>query len=240
MNSLSKTADGGCLVSLRNLNQVVSLSPDFKTVRWRLGGPDSDFVFPDQTDRFTMQHTVSELPNGNILLFDNRAKLPEEEGGEKYSRALELRLDFDAKTAVKAWEFSPEPRMYSNIFSSAYRLDNGNTLVDFGSSPDFATVPIAIVEVDARGREAFRLESIDPRWRKFRTGVQNATASIRVQNPSWARRCCARRDARRRRDDRNARNEWTERLARLCQNQDLRDWRDFQDFVSPNARLSHN
>ena len=162
MNSLAKTADGGYVVSLRNLNQVISLSPDFKTVRWRLGGPDSDFDFPDPTDRFTMQHTASELPNGNILLFDNRAKLPEEEGGEKYSRALELRLDFDAKTAVKAWEFSPEPRMYSNIFSSAYRLDNGNTLVDFGSSPDFATVPIAIVEVDARGREAFRLESIDP------------------------------------------------------------------------------
>ena len=162
MNSLSKTADGGYIVSLRNLNQVISLSPDFKTVRWRLGGPDSDFDFPDPTDRFTMQHTASELPNGNILVFDNRAKLTEEEGGEKYSRALELRLDFDAKTAVKAWEFSPEPRMYSRSISSAYRLDNGNTLVNFGHSPDFATIPIAIVEADAQGREVFRLESIDP------------------------------------------------------------------------------
>ena len=162
MNSLSKTADGGYIVSLRNLNQVISLSPDFKTVRWRLGGPDSDFDFPDPTDRFTLQHTASELPNGNILLFDNQAKLPEEEGGGLYSRALELRLDFDAKTAVKAWEFSPEPRIYSRNLSSAYRLDNGNTLVNFGSSPDFANIPIAIVEADAQGREAFRLESIDP------------------------------------------------------------------------------
>ena len=109
-----------------------------------------------------MQHTASELPNGNILVFDNRAKLPEEEGGKRYSRALELRLDFDAKTAVKAWEFSPEPRMYSRILSSAYRLDNGNTLVNFGTSPDLANIPIAIAEAYARGREVFRLESIDP------------------------------------------------------------------------------
>ena len=162
MNSLSKTADGGYIASLRNINQVISLSPDFKTVRWRLGGPDSDFDFPDPTDRFTMQHTASELPNGNILLFDNRAKLPEEEGGEMYSRALELRLDFNAKTAVKAWEFSPEPRIYSRNLSSAYRLDNGNTLVNFGYSQDSMTIPIAIVEADARGREAFRLESVPP------------------------------------------------------------------------------
>ena len=162
MNSLSKTADGGYIASLRNINQVISLSPDFKTVRWRLGGPDSDFDFPDPTDRFTMQHTASELPNGNILLFDNRAKLPEEEGGEMYSRALELRLDFNAKTAVKAWEFSPEPRIYARFMSSAYRLDNGNTLVNFGFSEDFASVPIAIAEADAEGREVFRLESIDP------------------------------------------------------------------------------
>ena len=162
MNSLSKSADGGYIASLRNINQVISLSPDFETVRWRLGGPDSDFDFPDPTDRFTMQHTASELPNGNILVFDNRAKLPEEEGGERYSRALELRLDIDAKTAVKAWEFSPEPRMYSRLFGSAYRMDSGNTLVNFGLSLDFSTVPIAIAEADAQGREAFRLESIDP------------------------------------------------------------------------------
>ena len=161
-NSLSKTSDGGYIASLRNINQVISLSPDFKTVRWRLGGPDSDFDFPDPADRFTMQHTASELPNGNILLFDNRAKLPEEEGGERHSRALELRLDFDARTAVKAWEFSPEPRIYSRKLSSAYRLENGNTLVNFGYSQDSATIPIAIVEADAQGREVFRLESVPP------------------------------------------------------------------------------
>ena len=162
MNSLAKSAAGGYIVSLRNLNQVISISPDFKTVRWRLGGRDGDFDFPDPTDRFARQHTATELPNGNILLFDNQAKLPADEGGGYYSRALELRLDFESMTAVKAWEFSPEPRMYASVRSSAYRLDNGNTLINFGHSEDFATIPIAIIEADAQGREVFRLETTGP------------------------------------------------------------------------------
>ena len=162
MNSLSKSADGGYIASLRNINQVISISSDFKTMRWRLGGPASDFDFPDPTDRFMQQHTATELPNGNILVFDNRANLPKEEGGGMRSRALELRLDFETKTAVKAWEFSPEPPMYSRILSGAYRLDNGNTLINFGHSEDFAAIPIAIIEADAQGREVFRLETIDP------------------------------------------------------------------------------
>ena len=161
-NSLSESPGGGYVVSLRDLNQVVSISPDFQTVRWRLGGPGSDFDFPDPTDRFTRQHVATELPNGNVLLFDNQARLPEEEGGGRYSRALELRLDFESKTAAKAWEFSPEPPIYSRIVSSAYRLDNGNTLVNFGHSRDPAAIPIAIIEADAEGREVFRLETIDP------------------------------------------------------------------------------
>ena len=161
-NSLSESPGGGYIVSLRDLNQVVSISPDFQTVRWRLGGPDSDFDFPDPTDRFTRQHVATELSNGNVLLFDNQARLPEEEGGGRYSRALELRLDFESKTAAKAWEFSPEPPIYSRIVSSAYRLDNGNTLVNFGHSRDAAAIPIAIIEADAHGREVFRLETIDP------------------------------------------------------------------------------
>ena len=160
LNSLSRSPDGDYITSSRNRHQVISISPDFQTVRWRLGGPDSDFDFPNPADRFRVQHTAALLPNGNVLMFDNRADLP---GGDGYySRALELRLDFDAMTAVKAWEFSPDPPIYSSIVGSAYRLDNGNTLINFGHSEDAATIPIAVIEADARGREIFRLETIDP------------------------------------------------------------------------------
>lgn len=111
-------------------------------------------------DRFHAQRAAARLPNGNVLAFDNRANLPDGDGC--YSRALELRLDFDTMTAVKAWEFSPAPPIYALIASGAYRLDNGSTLINFGISEDPATIPIAIIEADEEGREAFRLETIDP------------------------------------------------------------------------------
>ncbi len=156
LNSISPSLDGGWLASLRNPSQIISISEDFQTVRWRLGGSDGDFAFPDPADMFSRQHTASQLPNGNILLFDNQAGLPAPDGDGYYSRALELRLDFDAMTAVKAWEYSPEPRLHSRIAGSAYRLDNGNTLINFGHpTPDELTT--TLVEVDARGRELFRL-----------------------------------------------------------------------------------
>ena len=160
LNSLAASPEGGYIAAVRNRNQIISVSPDFSAVRWQLSGPDSDFDFPNPSDRFNLPHTATQLPNGNVLLFDNRAAPPD--GGEEYSRALELRLDFDAKTAVKAWEFSPNPRMFSRVISGAFRLDNGNTLINFGFSEDFAAIPIAIVEADAQGREIFRLETIDP------------------------------------------------------------------------------
>ena len=172
MNSISESPGGGYIISFRNLNQVISVSPDFKTVRWRLGGPDSDFDFPEWSDRFAGQHTATELPGGNVLMFNNYASLPADEGGAIYSRALELSLDFESGTAAKAWEFNPNPRMRAPIVSSAYRLDNGNTLINFGESEDDAAIPIAIVEADAQGREVFKLETIDP-----------PTAEVSIQGP---------------------------------------------------------
>ena len=134
------------------------------------------------TDRFHAQHTAARLPNGNVLVFDNHADLPDGDG--YYSRALEFRLDFETMTPVKAWEFSPAPPIYAPIASSAYSLDSGNTLVNFGTSADFATIPIAIIEADAEGREAFRLETIDPptaeaaRWGPLRCRAYPGPESI--------------------------------------------------------------
>ena len=152
MNSLAESPEGGYLVTLRHLDQAALVSPDFQTVRWRLGGPGSDFAFPDAADVFQTPHTASPLPNGNVLLFDNRARRA---GGGFYSRALELSLDFETETAAEAWSFSPDPPIHSRIKCSAYRMDNGNTLVAFTWSDEGA--PSTIIEADPSGRETFRL-----------------------------------------------------------------------------------
>ena len=163
-NSVSIGPRGNTILSLRNRNQVVSLSPDYE-VEWQLFGPDSDYEFPNPVDRFYKQHTASQLVNGNILLFDNGDGRPEAEGGQ-YSRALELRLDDVAGTAVKVWEYRPDPDIYAPVVSSAYRLNNGNTLVKFGSRPRGETNVVSphqrlvLVEADANGDEVFRVETV--------------------------------------------------------------------------------
>ena len=181
---------GNFIVSFRARDQVISLSPDFRTMEWQLGGPDSDYEFPNPADRFYGQHTASQLANGNVLVFDNGWTRPAAEGGE-YSRALELRLDAAAGTAVKAWEYRPDPDIYSRGRGSAYRLRNGNTLVRFS-----ARERLTIVEVDAAGNEVFRLEHLprhEPPLRGYRAygGITSIMGETMLRPPAAAQRARA-------------------------------------------------
>ena len=191
LNSVSMGPRGNIVLSLRNRNQVVSLSPDYE-IEWQLFGPDSDYEFPNPADRFYKQHTAAQLANGNILLFDNGNGRPEAEGGQ-YSRALELRLDDAAGTAVKVWEYRPDPDIYARIVSSAYRLNNGNTLVNFGSRPGRTNVvspqqPLVLVEADANGDEVFRVETVQFGSRPLRyrayPGIDAIRGEIMLRPPT--------------------------------------------------------
>ena len=158
LNSITVGPRGNYVLSFRGRHQVVSLSSDLQTIEWQLHGPDSDYEFPNPADRFYAQHTASQLGNGNVLVFDNGRGRPDSEGG-LYSRALELRLDEAAGTAVKAWEYRLEPDRYSARGGSAYRLSNGNTLVNFASTA-LEGVPLTVVEVAADGSEVFRIDTL--------------------------------------------------------------------------------
>ena len=179
LNSLSVGAGGQLLLSARHRNQIFALSPDFRRVEWQLGGPGSDYEFPDPTDRFYGQHTATQLPNGHILLFDNGLGRPAAEGGA-YSRALELRLDQANGTAVKVWEYRHSPDLYAQAISSAFRLNGGHTLVNFGAAADAdkSLSPRIFVEVDGAGNEVFRVETFDSgvaRWgfpRRYRATAE--------------------------------------------------------------------
>ena len=70
---------------------------------------------------------------------------------------MELRLDRSAGTAEKVWESRSRPDIFSAYISSAYRLRNGNTLVNFGISHSDG-MSGAIVEAAADGTEVFRLD----------------------------------------------------------------------------------
>ena len=158
-NSLQIGPRGNYIVSLRSLSQVISISPSGKSIEWKLGGPDSTYEFRDPGDRFYREHTATELPNGNILIFDNGQTRPEEEGGE-YSRALELTLNTYELTAVKVWEYRPDPDVFAPSRSSAFRLDNGNTLINFETND--SDPPRLMVEVDPDGSEVWKMEIRSP------------------------------------------------------------------------------
>ena len=61
---------------------------------------------------------------------------------------MELKLDLSTKTATKVWEYRNNPDLYSNCCSSAYRLPNGNTVVDFGQDSANSPGIFHLVEVE--------------------------------------------------------------------------------------------
>ncbi len=162
-NSVQIGPRGNIIVSIVNLSQIISISSDFQRVEWSLGGPASSFTFEGPSDQFYRQHTAQQLPNGNILMFDNGRGRPEEEGGE-YSRALELALNDYDLVARKVWEYRHEPDVYAPNRSSAFRLENGNTLLNFVADPR------VVVETTSDGTEIFEAQISGTRMQgSFRT-----------------------------------------------------------------------
>ena len=174
-NSTYVADDGSTLASFRHLDQIISIAPDFKSLRWRLGGPGSDFTFPDPTDRFYHQHTAVQLANGNVLLFDNGNFRPIKEGG-LYSRALELQLDMETMTARKVWEYRHDPDLFANCCSGVTRMPNGNTLLVFAMTPaNVCCRPFHIVEVSPQSEVVWEMVHYSPgKVRQYRVHPSNS------------------------------------------------------------------
>ena len=123
-NSLYIGPAGNILLSFHYINQVISISPDWKTVQWRLGGVRGTIAVPaDQ--QTSAQHTAAEIAPNRMLMFDNRTDLQ-----PPYSRAVEYVIE--GKNARQVWQWKAPNNNYSSAVSSARRLPNGNTLIGFG------------------------------------------------------------------------------------------------------------
>lgn len=149
-NSLAIGPRGNILVSVHYFNQVLSLSPDWRTVEWRLGGVRATIPVPAGQE-FSGQHTAREIERGRILLFDNGR----DRGG--FSRAVEFTLS--EAVATKSWEWAPERANFASAVSSARRLENGHTLVAFGMSAgrSDSSGPTEAYEVTPGGGVAWHL-----------------------------------------------------------------------------------
>ena len=146
------------MMSFRHLSQLIKVDHTGSIV-WKLGGVDGDFSFVnDPLDGFSFQHGARELPNGNILLFDNGNG-----HNPQHSRAVEYRLDVNAGTATLVWQYVPDPPIFGAFMGFTQRLANGNTLIDYGARS-------VVQEVNAAGQLIWELRgpTTDGFYRAFR------------------------------------------------------------------------
>lgn len=126
-NAIDIDDDGNYLVSFRHFSEITKIDSRTGVIIWRWGGVKNEFRFIGDTLEFAFQHGIRRLANGNFVLFDNgNTHTPH------FSRAVEYRLDEQAKTATLVWSYRPSPDMFSGFFGLVQRLQNGNTLVTFG------------------------------------------------------------------------------------------------------------
>lgn len=99
---------GQLLLSPRHLDALIVLDPTTGKVVWATRGP------------WRAQHDPTFLPNGRMLLFDNR-------GSPRSSRVLE----FDPQTLAFPWTYPGETgyTFSSQIRGMSQRLPNGNTFI---------------------------------------------------------------------------------------------------------------
>ncbi len=177
MNTVALFPDNKSLVaSSRNQNSIFKIDRATGKLIWVMGyhgevedGFQGDFTIAD-ADRFYHQHDTTILPNGHILMFDNGRA-----GVREWSRALEIAYTYDPSGQSEAhavWQFRHQPDIFDPFWGSAQRLDNGNTLICFGSSD--AGNPSVLTEVTSASKSVWEIR-IPEYW-----GIYRAE---RVSNP---------------------------------------------------------
>lgn len=134
-NSIAYTADNpishtpAFLISVRHASAVLMIDAQTGEVIWR--SPEG---------MFALQHDVSFLDNGNILVFDNG--LFREQIGFLHSRVVEL----DPLTNKLIWQYDggqglpAQAQFATSIMGGARRLANGNTLITISTTGRFFEV----------------------------------------------------------------------------------------------------
>jgi hypothetical protein len=174
INSIWLMQNGDILASFRHLSQVMEIATSAHDgfepgdVVWRLGGRRSTFTFPDDPmGGPCAQHTASQLPNGDILVFDDGSESingspllcvdqSDPTGptvARPQTRVAEYSLNQVTDTASLVWSYQVAGQDTA-FAGSARRLSNGNTLIGWGG----ITGGLLATEVNAAGDVVWELK----------------------------------------------------------------------------------
>jgi hypothetical protein len=168
-NSLDRMADGNLLLSSRTLSSLTKINFVTGDVMWVLGGKQNTFKFVNDAQPFGYQHDARELPNGDIMVFDNHGNA--DVNAPAPSRSVEYHIDEQAKTATKVWEFDHTPPVFATYMGNGQRMANGNTFLDWGAPSTAPGYLFAnITEVTPQNETVFELAFDQPyvSYRAFR------------------------------------------------------------------------
>jgi len=158
-NSIELDYDDNLIVSCRNMNEVTKIDRSTGELIWRMGGKKNQFQFLNDPRGFTYQHDARRLENGNITIFDNGAL-----STPLYSSSLEYSVNEVDTTLNLVWDYSFNDH-FSFAMGNSQRLDNGRTLIGWGSSFN-----PAVTEVEYDGTKTFEIkfDSLFYSYRAFR------------------------------------------------------------------------
>ncbi len=173
-NAVEADTDGNILLSSRHMDEITKINRTSGEIMWRLGGINNQFTFINDSIRFSYQHDIRRLPNGNITLFDNGNF-----HSPRFSRAVEYRLNERQRTAELVWEYRNTPSIYAFATGNVQRLPNGNTLISWGTTN-------TITEVRPDGTKALELQlsSLFTVYRTFRFPWATTEVDVTTQQPT--------------------------------------------------------
>ncbi len=129
-NALDIDYDGHILLSSRNMDEITKIDYPSGDIMWRFGLNAKNNMFTIQGDNigFSHQHDIRSLGNGHYTIYDNgNLHTPPE------SRALEYNINADNMIATLVWSYENDPSVFAPATGSTRRLDNGNTLIGWGT-----------------------------------------------------------------------------------------------------------
>lgn len=170
-NAFDIDTDGNILLSSRHLDEITKINRTTGAIMWRLGGRNNQFTFLNDSLRFSYQHDIRRLPNGNITLFDNgNYHVP------PCSRAVEYHLDEPLMTAELVWEYRDTACISASATGNVQRLPNGNTLISWGTEN-------LVTEVRPDGSKALEFR-IPPAFATYRTFKFPLTSTSIASSPT--------------------------------------------------------